>query len=1029
MTTLNEAQLENIAIEYFQDLGYSYIKGTDIAPGGCVAERGDFTEVVLIHRLRNALARINPSIPESAREDALRQVLRIDGPSLIERNRTFHRLLCEGVDVTWRENGQEKHNKVWLVARDAVNVRANEFLIVNQFTIQGVKRKRRPDLLVFLNGLPIAVIELKNPADTNTTVVEAYNQLQNYKTDIPELFVYADILGISDGFDAKMGMLTSGYDRFHPWRTEDGQNIAPTTSPMLSVLIKGLFHPDRLVDYLLNFITFEESDAKIIKKGAAYHQFWAVQKAVRSTVDAASDQGDGRIGVIWHTQGSGKSLSMVFYARKIIQHAAMANPTLVIITDRNDLDDQLFQTFAINSDLLRQRPQQAASIEHLRSLLRVASGGVICTTIQKFDEGGALSDRRNIVVIADEAHRSQYGFGARIDDKGRLKYGLAKYLRDALPNASFIGFTGTPIELEDRSTRDVFGNYIDTYDIFRAVEDGATVPIYYESRLAVINLDKEEHNLIDEGFDKATESADEDIRKKLKSKWSALEAMVGSPERLTLVATDLVHHFEKRQNAMPGKGMIVAMSRRIAVEMYDAIVHLRPDWADDDNAKGKIKVVMSGSAQDPESWAKHIRTKAEQEILAQRFKNVDDELQLVIVCDMWLTGFDCPSMHTMYIDKPMGGHNLMQAIARVNRVFKDKPGGLVVDYVGIAQALRKATRTYTVSGGRGKTTELLEQAIALMQEKREVLRQMFHGFDVEGITQLTPAERLHAILKAMDFILQLDDGKRRFLDAVSALSKAYALTSTSQEAKELSPLIAVYQEIRAALVKTTMTDTERPIEMVDTAIRQLVEQSLSSDKIVDVFEAAGLEKPDISILSDSFLQSVRDMPLKNLAVEALVKLLKDEIRKYAENNVVTSRKFSEMLDEAVKKYTNRSIEAAAVIEHLIGLAKDIRASIEGGRGAELNLTNDELAFYDALADNESAKEVMGDAQLSIIARELTQRVRQSTSLDWKVQEDARARIRVMVKQILRKYGYPPDLQAKATELVVEQAERVCGQVA
>jgi type I restriction enzyme R subunit len=1025
MNRLDEAQAELVTVDYFRELGYECMHGPYIAPDGEAPERVDYGQVVLTRRLRDALVRINPDVPDEAIEDALKQVTRADSPSLIVNNRAFHRMLTDGVDVSWREDGRERHGKVWLVEHDPLKLDNNEFLVVNQFTVIEDKRNRRPDVVVFVNGLPLGVIELKNPAEETAAIYHAFNQLQTYKADIPSLFVFNEALVISDGYAAKAGTLTSGWDRFQPWRTVDGDALAPKGSVQLEVLIKGLFERRRFLDYVLNFVTFEDDGKIIAKKAAAYHQYWAVNKAADCTVEASRPDGDQRIGVVWHTQGSGKSLSMVFYAGKIIKHSAMENPTLVVITDRNDLDDQLFGTFSTNSELLRQKPVQAESREHLKDLLRVASGGVVFTTMQKFEGGEALSERHNIVVIADEAHRSHYGFDARLDKKtGEMKYGMAKYLRDALPNASFIGFTGTPIELDDKSTPAVFGNYIDKYDILRSVEDGATVPIYYESRLAKLELNEDEKPRLDSEFEEITEGEEDEGKQKLKTKWAALEAMVGTEKRLALVACDLVEHFEARLEVMDGKGMIVCMSRRICVDLYNEIVKLRPQWHSDDDAKGQIKVVMSGSASDVAEWQPHIRTKTAREGVARRFKDAGDSLKLVIVRDMWLTGFDCPSMHTMYLDKPMARHNLMQAIARVNRVFKDKPGGLVVDYLGIADALKRALHTYTASGGKGRATVDQAEAVAVMLEKYEVVRDLLHGFDYEAILRAEPAKRMGGVAQAMEFVLELEDGKKRYIQAVAALSKGFVLAVPHERAMAIRDEVALFQEIRIALVKTTMSESERPPDVIESAIRQLVSRAVYSTEVVDIFAAAGLDKPDISILSDEFLADVKDLPQRNLAFELLKKLLNDEIKTRMKKNVVQARSFAEMLEQSVRKYQNRAIEAAQVIDELIRLAKEIRNA--QARGQELGLSDDEVAFYDALADNGSAKEIMGDEKLRFLAQELVQRVKQNVSIDWQVRENARAHIRVLVKRILRKYGYPPDMQQRATELVLEQAAVLCG---
>lgn len=1053
---LDESLIEQAALDWFKELDYQVLHGPSIAPDGDTPERADYGQVVLVRRLQDALRRINPGMPDEVIEDAIRQVTRTDSPDLVVNNRAFHRMLTDGVDVSWRDGGRERHGKVWLIQRDPVMIDQNEFLVVNQFTViedppsQGSgaagHKNRRPDVVVFVNGLPLAIIELKNPAEEKATIRHAFNQLQTYKMDIPGAFVFNEMLVISDGFAAKAGTLTSGWDRFQPWRTIDGTKAFHLPSPRpgghpspsgrgdggegggakpaLEVLVTGIFEKRRFLDYVMNFITFEDDGKTIAKKAAAYHQYWAVNKAVGCTVEASQPGGDRRIGVVWHTQGSGKSLSMAFYGGKIIKHPAMENPTLVVITDRNDLDDQLFGTFSTNSELLRQKPVQAESRDHLKELLRVASGGVVFTTLQKFEGGDALSARRNIVVIADEAHRSHYGFSAKMDKKsGEMKYGMAKYLRDALPGASFIGFTGTPIELDDKNTPAVFGDYIDKYDILRAVEDGATVPIYYESRLAKLELKEEEKPKLDPEFEEITEGEEEAEKNKLKTKWAALEAMVGTEKRVHLVAQDIIDHFEKRLDAMDGKAMIVCMSRRICVEMYDAIIKLRPQWHGADDAKGQIKIVMSGSASDKTAWQPHIRTKLASEAIAKRFKAPSDGLMLVIVRDMWLTGFDCPSMHTMYLDKPMNGHNLMQAIARVNRVFKDKPGGLVVDYLGIADALKHALHTYTASGGKGQATVDQEQAAAVMGEKYEVVCDLLHGFDYKAILKAVPAQRMSGVAQAMEFVLSLDDGKTRFVQAVGDLSKAFALAVPNPRAMVIRDEIGLFQEIRSALIKVTMSESDKSPDDMESAIRQLVSRAVYSTEVVDIFAAAGLEKPDISILSDEFLADVQRLPQRNLAIELLKKLINDEIKTRMRKNVVQARSFAEMLEQAVRKYQNRALEAAQVIDELIRIAKEMR--IAESRGQDMGLSDDEVAFYDALAENDSAKQVIGDEKLRFLAQELVDRVKQSVTIDWQVRENARAHIRVLVKRVLRKYGYPPDMQARATELVLEQAEVLC----
>jgi type I restriction enzyme R subunit len=892
-------------------------------------------------------------------------------------------------------------------------------MAVNQFTIIENKHNRRPDIIIFLNGLPLAVIELKNAANENTTIVSAYNQLQAYKKEIPSLFRANALLVVSDGIEARAGSLTANRERYAPWRTIDGVSIAPKGAAELETLMKGVFAPHVLLDMIRNFVVFEVDSGKVIKKIAAYHQYHAVNKAVECTVQAASPSGDKRAGVIWHTQGSGKSLSMAFYAGKIIQAPAMENPTLIVLTDRNDLDDQLYGTFSMCKDLLRQTPVQARDRKHLQELLAVASGGVIFTTIQKFapEKGEAypvLSDRRNIVVIADEAHRSQYDF---ID-------GFARHMRDGLPQASFIGFTGTPIELSDKDTYAVFGENIHTYDIQQAVEDGATVRIYYESRLAKIELNQEECPRLDEEFEEVTEGEETDRKDKLKSKWARLEALVGAEKRVELIARDIVDHFERRREGIAsvvgegGKGMVVCMSRRICVDLYNAIIKLRPEWHCDDEDKGFVKVVMTGSASDPESFQPHIRNKAGRDKLAKRAKNENDALKLVIVRDMWLTGFDAPCMHTMYIDKPMQGHGLMQAIARVNRVFRNKPGGLIVDYLGIADSLKKALSNYT-ERDRSEAGVPQEDAVALLLEKYEVTKQIFHGFDYETAISGSPADRLRIIPASMEHVLSQENGRERFMQACLDLSKAFALSAASDEAREIRDEVGFFQNIRSALAKSTM-GSGKSFEDLDTAVQQLVSKAVSSTEMVDIFAAAGLKTPDISILSDEFLAEVRGMEKKNLALEMLKKMLRDEIKSRAKKNVVQARNFSEMLENTIKKYQGRLIEAAQIIEELIEIAKEMKQA--KSRGEDLGLNEDEDAFYDALAENGSAKDVLGDDQLRQIARELVQAVKNSTTIDWTVKEGVRAKIRVTVKRILRKYGYPPDLEEKATQTVLEQAE-------
>jgi type I restriction enzyme R subunit len=995
----------------------------ELAPGETAAERSDYNQVFLLDRLQTKLEDLNPTIPLEGLEEALRKVRQTSHPTLIENNRTFHRLLVEGVDVEFRNSeGQIVHDKVWLI--DFANPENNEFLAVNQFTVEEVHFNRRPDVVVFINGIPLAVLELKNITDEQATIRKAFDQFQTYKLQIPSLFNSNALLVISDGYEARLGTTSSDWERFMTWRTITGQELIPPGSLQLETMLKGVFDKTRLLDLVRNFIVFEDDGEKVIKKIAAYHQFHAVNKAVAKTVEASRTKGDQRAGVVWHTQGSGKSLSMVFYAGKIVQHPAMENPTIVMLTDRNDLDDQLFDTFSSCAALLRQKPVQAKDREHLRELLKVASGGVVFTTIQKFfpeEKGGKyplLSDRRNIVVIADEAHRSQYDF---ID-------GFAKHMRDALPKASFIGFTGTPIESGDKNTQAVFGDYIDVYDILQSKEDKATVPIYYEARLAKIDLKPEERPKIDPNFEEVTEDAEESTKDNLRRKWAQIEAMVGTDKRIALVAEDLVKHWEARFAAMEGKAMIVCMSRRICVELYTAIQKLRPDWHHDDDDKGTMKIVMSGSASDKLDWQNHIRSKKRREELAKAFKNPKKPFKIVIVRDMWLTGFDAPSLHTMYLDKPMRGHGLMQAIARVNRVFKDKPGGLVVDYLGLAEELKLALADYTNSKGKGEIKLDQEEAVSVMLEKYEQVCAIMHGLDYQAAAETPAVQRMPLIAQAAEHVLCKPDGKQRYLLAVTELSKAFALAVPHDSALEIRDEVGFFQEVRAVLAKSIGGgEGGKSPEDLEAAVRQIVSRAISSDKVIDIFDAAGLKKPDISILSDEFLAEVQHLPQRNLAVELLQKLLNNELKIRSKKYLVQSRSFGEMLEATIRRYQNRTIEAAQVIAELIELAKQMREGQK--RGEKLGLTDDEIAFYDALEVNDSAVKELGDPILKKIAQELVAHVRKSVTIDWTLRESARAQIRVLVRRILRKYGYPPDKQEKATQTVLEQAELICADVA
>ena len=1048
MSAFAESHVEEATLAWLSELGYDTVGGPDIGPDSGASERASYGDVLLIGRVRAAISRLNPTLAAEAQAEVLAKLIQTETPLLIAENRRLHRYTVEGVPVqVRRDDGTISGELVRLIDFDDAD--SNDWLAVNQYTVIENKANRRPDVVVFVNGLPLGVIELKNPGDENATLDGAFNQLQTYKVQIGSLFRTNAALVISDGIAARVGSLTADRERFMPWRTVTGDGLAPKTAPELETVLKGVFDRRRFLDFLKDFIVFGDTGSEVAKILAGYHQFHAVRHAVTHTLAATAPGGDRKAGVIWHTQGSGKSLLMAFYAGLIVKHPAMENPTLVVLTDRNDLDDQLFATFSMCKDLLRQTPQQAEDRDDLRKLLDRPSGGVIFTTLQKFSpESGArdypvLTNRRNVVVIADEAHRSQYGFEARIERKtGDISYGFAKYLRDGLPNASFIGFTGTPIEKGDVNTPAVFGDYIDIYDISRAVEDGATVPIYYESRLARIELDEDEKPKIDAEIADLTEDEAQSEQDRLKRKWASVEALVGSEKRLALVAEDLVKHFENRLEALEGKAMIVCMSRRICIALYDAIVELRPQWHSADDEAGGIKVVMSGAASDPPAWQPHIgtRPKARRELMAKRAKNAKDPLRLVIVRDMWLTGFDAPSMHTMYVDKPMKGHGLMQAIARVNRVFSNKPAGLVVDYIGIAQNLKSALGQYS-PGDRDQTGIDEAEAVRVLMEKYEVVRAMFRP-DTKGGFNYRPAldpsataqSRLAIMAAAIDWVLRLqqadaaketnDEAKkrahRRFADAVVALSKAFALAAASDQARVIRDEVGFFQAIRAALVKSVPGDGKKSAADRELAIQQLVSRAVVSTEIVDIMKAAGIQTPDISILSDAFLAEARDNPQKNLAIEALRKLINGDVRSNERRNVTQSKAFSERLEAAIARYHANAITTAQVLEELIQLAKDIRAA--RARGEETGLSDEEVAFYDALAENESARAAMGEPTLRLIAHELVKSVKGSVSTDWTHRESARARIRVLVKRILRKFGYPPDLEDAAVQNVLQQAE-------
>ena len=1033
--SVTENEIEEIALSYLQNLGYSYILGTTLSPDGEHPER-QYTDVVLATRLRDAIDKLNPSITQDAKEDALKKVLRTESPNALINNETFHKYLTEGVDVEVRTADGIRGEKVYIV--DFANAENNEFLAINQFTIIEGSQNKRPDLILFINGLPLVVIELKNAVDENATIKSAYNQLQTYKQSIPSLFTYNELLIVSDGWDALCGTITSDFGRFMSWKTKDGETTADHLQPQMEVMFYGMLNKKTLLDLISRFIVYEKSDTKTLKKVAAYHQYYAVNKAVESTVIASSSNGDRRGGVIWHTQGSGKSLSMVFYSGKLIIEPRMENPTLVILTDRNDLDEQLHETFTNCQQLLRQEPQKAEDRKDLRKLLKVASGGIVFTTIQKFmpmqtdivqnenpnivnepsveyigADIPALSERKNIVVVADEAHRSQYDF---ID-------GFAKHLRDALPNATFIGFTGTPIESTDRNTQAVFGNYVDIYDIQQAVNDKATVPIFYESRLAKVHFAEDEKVSLDEQFEELTEGEEQSNRQQMRAKWTRLEAIVGNPNRITKIAEDLVYHFEQRSGVLEGKAMIVCMSRRICVELYDAIIKIRPLWHSNEDDKGTIKVIMTGSSSDTLNMQNHIRSKSKRKAIGDRLKNPNDSLKLVIVRDMWLTGFDAPCLHTLYVDKPMRGHSLMQAIARVNRVFTEgKEGGLVVDYLGIAQELKLALAEYTASGGEGKPTLDQELAVAKMLELHEAIDYQLRHFDWKKFFTLLPEEKLKFIPVIVDYIFSQENGEQSFTDNTKNLLKAFAISVPHDKAMSIRDDVALFQAIKSRLVKISdRNEGGAGDEEMETAIKQIISEAITADNVIDIFDAAGLKKPNIEILDERFLQELKDLPQKNLAVELLKKLLKDEIKKRTKINLVESKKFSEMLEDAIKRYHNGMIDTVEFLEKvLIPFAEQIKDADK--RGEKLGLDYREYAFYTALEVNNTAVALLGDEILKHIAQELLKTVRNSTTIDWTIKESVQSALRRNIRRILRLHGYPPDLQEKAVDTVITQAK-------
>ncbi|KLE15982.1 type I restriction endonuclease subunit R [Clostridium sp. C8] len=1057
-----EDLLEQAAIEILEELDYSHVFGPDMAYDGDSPERSNYKDVILQQRVRDALFNINRHLPEEALEEAYRKIITFNSPVLVDNNRYFHKLLVEGIDVSFSKNGEIKTEKAYII--DFNNLRKNDFLVVNQFTIVE-KEERRPDLIIFVNGIPLVVIELKSATDESVGIEEAYNQIQTYKNDIPSLFNYNAFCILSDGINAKVGTVTSNEERFMNWRSIDGMDVESLDVPQYEVMLRGMLAKERLLDIVENFLLFQTSrkadfdadgnkigdKAVNIKILAGYHQYFAVKKAVEKTKEACSEKGDKKAGVIWHTQGSGKSFSMVFYAAQLVKH--LNNPTIVVLTDRNDLDDQLFGTFAKSSDILRQTPRQA-DVRKLSDDQRLAnvkgkdnskevnglfdllndreSGGIIFTTIQKFKpedgEMPALTERRNVIIVADEAHRSQYGLEAKTDTKtGEVKYGYAKYLRDALPNATFIGFTGTPIELDDKSTPAVFGEYIDIYDMTRAVEDGATVKIYYENRIIKLDTNEDIIEEIDEEFDEITEGQEDNDKEKYKSKWSRLEAIVGAPNRIKKLAEDIVNHYEEKAKTIDGKAMVVCMSRKICVDLYDEIINIRPDWHSDDVDKGKIKVVMTGSAADNERLQAHIGGKQRRDTLANRMKDNNDELKIVLVRDMWLTGFDVPSMHTMYIDKPMQGHNLMQAIARVNRVFKDKSGGVVVDYLGILESLKKALKQYTDSDKHNTGIDT-SAAIAVMLEKLEVLRDMVYELDYSGYMGDSQSKRIRAITSGMNLILGFDEKEQKeFKQFATELAKAHALCAATDDGKRVALEVSYFKAVKASLVKLdSKTTVKKSKKEMEARVNQLLEKSIISEEVIDVFDTLGIKRPDVSILSEEFLEEVKGMKEKNLAAEMLKKLLEGNLKTMERTNLVKSEKFSEKLKKTLNKYRNQAITNAEVIEELIRMAQELKNMKT--REEELGLSEDEIAFYDALTSDEAVKEFINDETLKKIAHELTGAIRRNISIDWSVRKSAQAGMRKIIKRLLKKYDYPPDKAKKALETVMRQAELMCGNV-
>lgn len=1020
MSFIVEQDIENAALEILEELGYDVVYGPDIAPDGDAPERKKWDEVVLKDRLEAAIRKLNPSLKDDVVEEAAKKIVRTASHKTIVNNEKFHEFLVTGVELDVRD--KERIKGVIVKLFDFENPEKNDFLAINQFTVIEENHNRRPDVVLFVNGIPVGLIELKNPASATATVRSAFEQIQTYLTEIPSVFTHNEFIIIADGTEAKVGTLTSPWEWFMPWRTIDGKKREPKTVPQLEVVLKGMCNKKVVMDLMRNFIGYQATKKGTIKIIAGYHQYHAANKAIDKTIKAVG--GDKKIGVVWHTQGSGKSLTMAFYVGKITRDQRMRNPSIVVITDRNDLDDQLFNVFSDTSQIFREAPKKIDNQYDLKQSLKVSSGGIFFTTIQKFldkeePEFELLSTRENVIVVADEAHRTHYGFKGKFNKDQKLRYGFAKYLRDALPNASFLGFTGTPIDFTDKSTRAIFGSYIDVYDMHVAIEDKRVVPIYYESKLVKLGKNEEIFKQLDEDYDEVTEYEEQRNKEYLKSKWSKIEALVGTEKRIETIAQNVVRHFELKQSVLDGKAIIVCMSRRICVDLHDAIRKIRPDWYNEDDDKGKMKVIMTGSAADGKDWQQHIRNRQKRRDMADSFKDPASEFKIAIVRDMWLTGFDVPSLNTMYLDKPIRHHNLMQAIARVNRVYKEKQGGLVVDFIGIADELKKAITIYSQSGGEGQPSYDIGVAVSLMMEKYEVIRAMLHKYPYEKFFSASSKEKMRIIPEMMDFILNQDKGKERFVKNTSALIRALSLAATTTEAQKIREDAALFQAITNAFQKTDTEEARRSM-LTDTAIKQLVSKAIESHGVIDVYRELGVEKPEISILSDRFLDEFQTMQYKNLAFEALKKLLSDEIRVRFQNNKVKNRKFSEMLEEAIRRYQNRSIDSAQVIKELVEIAKEVREAQK--RGDELGLTDEEVAFYDALADNESARSLLGEEILKKMARELTDLIKQNASIDWKLRETVRAKLRVMVKRLLKKYGYPPDKTQMATDLVIEQAE-------